>query len=413
MAAIPNLEIYQGTGPNVVWNTAGNWSSGYVPGAATTALFTHSAVLTGPIEVGTLMLIGSETMSINGAIKTDSPNICESFMVCQDSNVTFNAGSSLNDAGGFEVGVRGVGSVTVAAASGGLAAPTLQVGGVKIGQFGAGVGTLTLAGGSVNSVGPVLLGIDGNGTLNMSGTSTLTTIGFGVGTDSTGVGELSMSGNASLTSSGWMFIGTAVQGGIGGTAAVTLAGNSSLACKGSVSVGEGSSVTLAGGTLSAGVAGNGLTIMQGATISGNGTIVSASHGVTDNGVLESSGGTLVVTGNLTGLGAVEIGTGSTLDLVASKIWAPTLSFMGSTGTLELAPEISGTFHIAGFQAGDQLLVSGIDHASWNSSLDILSLSEHGQVLDKLNMTGIAAGSTFSVTPGIGGSVIALVPSTHH
>ena len=127
MAAIPNFEIYQGTSPNVVWNTASNWSAGVVPGAAQTALFTHSAVLTGPVEVGTLMLIGSETVSINGAIKTDSTNTCESFMVCQDSNVTFNAGSSLSDAGGFEVGVHGVGSVTVASASGSLAAASLHM----------------------------------------------------------------------------------------------------------------------------------------------------------------------------------------------------------------------------------------------------------------------------------------------
>ena len=30
--AVPNLEIYQGTGPNAVWNTASNWSGGVVPG---------------------------------------------------------------------------------------------------------------------------------------------------------------------------------------------------------------------------------------------------------------------------------------------------------------------------------------------------------------------------------------------
>ncbi len=412
MAAIPNLEIYQGTGANAVWNTASNWSGGYVPGAADTALFTHSAVLTGPIAVGTLMLIGSETMSINGAIQTESTNTCESFMVCQDSNVTFNAGSSLSDAGGFEVGVHGVGSVTVAAASGSTAAANLHMQDIKIGQFESGVGTLTLAGGTVGVVAPCLVGLDGQGTLNMSGTSTLTALGLGLGTDVTGAGQLNMSGNASLTASSWMQIGTAVQGGVGGTGTVTLAGNSTLTAKSMVSIGAGSSVTMAGGTFNIGVGGAGLVIDQGGTVSGNGTVASASHGVMDNGALESAGGTLVVTGNLVGMGSVQIGAGSTLDLVSSKISVPTLSFMGSTGTLELAPEVGGTFHIAGFQAGDQLLVAGIDHASWNGSTDVLSLSENGQVLDKLTLTGVAAGSSFSVTPGIGGSVIALVPAHH-
>ncbi len=412
MAAIPNLEIYQGAGPNVVWNTASNWSGGVVPGAANTALFTSSAVLTGPVEVGTLMLIGSETVAINGAIKTDSTNTCEGFMVCQDSNVTFNAGSSLTDAGGFEVGVHGVGSVTVAAASGSLAAASLHVQDLKIGQFSGGVGTLTLAGGSVAVVAPCTIGLAGQGTMNMSGTAALTANGLGLGSQATGSGHLNMSGHASIAAASWMNIGTAVQGTAGGTGAVTLSGNASLFCKGTVSVGAGSSVTLAGGTLGAGVLGSGLVINQGATVSGNGTISSASQGVTVNGKLESAGGTLMVTGNLAGTGAVEIGAGSTLDLVSSRISAPTLSFMGATGTLELAPGVSGAFSIAGFQAGDQLLVSGIDHASWNSTTDVLSLSAHGQVMDNLTLSGVAANAAFSVTPGIGGSVIALAPSHH-
>ncbi len=412
MAAIPNLEIYQGTGPNVVWNTPGNWSGGVVPGASATALFTSSAVLAAPVEVGTLMLIGSETVSINSAIKTDSTNTCESFMVCQDSNVTFDAGSSLADAGGFEVGVHGVGSVTVDAASGSLAAPTLNMQDVKIGQFSGGVGTLTLAGGSVNVVAPCLVGLEGQGTLNMSGTAALNANGLGLGTEATGSGHVNMSGHASAIVASWMDVGTAAAGSAGGTGAVTLSGNASLFCKGTVSVGAGSSVALAGGTLGLGVLGTGLVIGQGGTVSGNGAIASASKGVTVNGTLESAGGTLVVTGSLAGTGAVEIGAGSTLDLAASRISAPVLSFMGATGTLELSPQVSGAFDIAGFQAGDQLLVSGIDHASWNGTTDVLSLSEHGHVMANLTLTGVAANAAFSVTPGIGGSVIALVPSHH-
>ena len=412
MAAIPKLDIYQGTGPNVVWNTATNWSGGVVPGASATALFTSSAMFSAPVEVGTLMLIGRETVSINSAVKTDSTNTCESFMVCQDSNVTFDAGSSLTDAGGFEVGVHGVGSVTVDAASGSLAAPTLNMQDVKVGQFNGGVGTFTLAGGSVGVVAPCLVGLEGQGTLNMSGTAALNTNGLGLGTEATGSGHLNMSGHASAMVASWMDVGTAIAGSPGGVGAVTLSGSASLLCKGTVSVGAGSSVSLAGGTLGLGVLGTGLIVNQGGSVSGNGTISSASHGVTVNGTLDSSGGTLMLAGNLAGTGAVEIGAGSTLDLVSSKISAPTLSFMGATGTLELSPQVSGAFDIAGFLAGDQLLVSGIDHTSWNGTTDVLSLSEHGHIMDNLTLTGVAANAAFSVTPGIGGSVIALVPSHH-
>ena len=412
MAATSNLEIYQGTSPNVVWNTASNWSGGVVPGAANTALFTQSAVLAGPVEVGTLMLIGSETVSINGALKTDSTNTCESFMVCQDSNVTFNAGSSLADAGGFEVGVHGVGSVTLNGATATQAAANLHVQDLKVGQFSGGVGTLAMAGGSISVVAPCSIGLAGQGTLDMGGTAALTANGFGLGTQATGSGHLAMSGHASVTAAGWMNIGTAVAGSAGGTGTVTLSGNASLFCKGTVSLGAASSVALAGGTLGSGTLGTGVMLGQGATASGNGTIASLSQGVTVNGLLESSGGTLVVNGMLAGTGAVEIGAGSTLDLTASRISAPTLSFLGATGTLELAANVSGAFSIAGFQAGDRLLVSGIDTASWNGTTDMLSLSGHGHVMDTLHLTGVAANAAFSVTPGIGGSVIALVPSHH-
>ena len=412
MASLPNLQVYKGTGPVADWHTASNWSAGYVPGAADTALFLHSAVLNGPIEVGTLMLIGSETMSISGAIKTDSTNQCESFMVCQDSNVTFNAGSSLSDAGGMEVGVHGVGTVTIDGASGSAAAASLSMVDLKIGQFAAAVGTVNIASGNVNVQFPTFVGQMGQGTLNITGTGTETTGGLGLGADQGGSGTLNMSGNAVLTATSWMQIGDAVVGGVGGTGVVNLSGNSDLISKGTASIGAGSTVNVAGGTFTIGGAGMGLIINQAGQLSGNGTVTSAYHGVTDNGLLASSGGTLVVTGNLSGMGAVQVGTGSTLDLVASHISVPSIAFMGSTGTLELAPEVSGNFSIANFEAGDQLLVSGIDSAAWNGSTDMLTLSEHGQALDHLTLTGVAANASFSVTPGIGGSVIALVP-THH
>ncbi len=412
MATLPKLEVYTGTATNVTWGTGSNWSAGYVPGAANTALFLHSANLSGPVEVGTLMLIGAETVSINGAIKTDSTNTCESFMICQDAAVTFNAGSSLTDAGGMEVGVHGVGSVTVAAGTSTAAAANLNMEDLKVGQFTGAVGTLTLAGGNLTAVGPTLIGVLGQGTMNVGGSATESSNQLALGVNAGGSGTLNMSGNASVTAKMLLSVGSAVQGGVGGTGDVTLGGHATLNAGAFASVGAGSAIAMAGGTLNIGSRGTGLTINQGGTVSGYGAVNSSVQSVVVNGTLGSAGGTLVVTGNVSGMGTLSIGTGSTLDLVASRVSTPNISFLGSTGTLELATEVHGVTTIGGFQGGDQLLMAGIDHASWNGSTDVLTLSEHGQMMDQFTLTGVAAGASFSVTPGIGGSVIALTPAHH-
>ncbi len=330
-------------------------------------------------------------------------------MVCQQANLTFNAGASLKDAGGFEVGVHGVGSVTVAAASGGHAAATLSMVDIKVGQFAGGVGTLNLAGGAVAVAEPTIIGDSGQGTLNMSGSASLVTKGFVTGNANGGTGQVNLTGNASVVATSWMAIGDALPGGIGGTGEVTLGSGTSMSCHGVASIGTGSSVTLAGGNFGAGGI---MQINQGATLSGSGARFQRYPqrcGQRHAGIGRRHAGS---DRQPVGMGAVQVGANSTLDLVANKINVPNIAFMGSGGTLELATGVAGSFSISGFAAGDHLVMSGIDHADWNATTNVLSLSEHGQVLDALTLTGVAAGSSFSVTPGIGGSVIALVPSHH-
>ncbi len=411
MAAITNIKTFTGNGQAGVWNDPLNWTNGVVPGAEDTALFTKSATLNGPVEVGTLMLIGAETMTINGAIKTDSTNTCESFMVCQQSAVTFNAGSTLADAGGFEVGVHAVGSVTVNGASATQAAASLNMVNLKVGQFAAAVGTLNVAG-IVNVAGSEVIGVAGQGTMNVTGNGSETLRALQLGQVAGANGQVNLTGNAHVQVGSWIEIGTQVQGAPGGTGAVSLGAGTSLDCVSNITVGAGSSVSLSGGTLASTGGGEGIHLSQGSTVSGFGTIATPVHGLMDNGLLASAGGTLVVSGNLYGMGAVQIGAGSTLDLVSSRISVPSIAFMGAGGTLDLTTGVSGAFSIAGFAAGDTLVLNGIDHASWNPTLDTLNLSEHGQVLDRLTLSGVAANASFTVTPSIGGSIIALAPAHH-
>jgi hypothetical protein len=55
-------------------------------------------------------------------------------------------------------------------------------------------------------------------------------------------------------------------------------------------------------------------------------------------------------------------------------------------------------------------MKGIDQASWSGTSDVLSLSEHGQVMDRLTLVGVSANAVFHVTPGANGSDIAMMPA---
>jgi hypothetical protein len=408
VAALHNVRTYLGNGQSGVWSDPLNWTNGLVPGAADTALITRSAVLNGPIEVGTLMLLGTETITIDGAVKTDSTNTCESFMVCDQATANFQPGSSLIDAGGFEVGVDAVGTASIAGAAGTAAAANVNVAVMKIGQFAPGVGTLNVAGGMTDA-GGAYVGLYGHGTLNVTGTGQAHFLsGLVVGAHSGAVGVLNLSGSA-VVDANLVAIGTSVAGAPGGTGTANIAGQATLSCGEGVVVCDGSAVVLNGGNLVAGSQGNGVQIATGASVSGVGAVTSAAHGVRVDGVLAVAGGTLVVTGNLSGMGAVQIGAGATLDLVASRINLPGIAFLGSSGTLELTAGVAGAFAIDGFGSGDRIVMAGIDQANWNSANHVLSLSEHGQVMDKLTLPGVAADAVFQVTPGNSGSVIALLP----
>ena len=412
MASLHNAKLYTGHGQSGVWGDPANWTNGVVPGAADLALIQTSAVLNGSIEVGTLMLLGTETVTIDGQVKTDSTNTCESFMVCDQAVANFAAGSSMLDAGGFETGVEGVGLASIAGAGGGKAAAVVNSVVMKIGQFAAGVGTLSVAG-VLNNAGGAYVGLYGQGTLDVTGSGQCNfASGLALGDHSGATGVLNVSGNAVVDAS-MIAIGMDKAGAPGGTAAATIADHAVLSAATALVVGNASVVTLTGGTLLTGSVGNGVVINPGGTVSGYGTIASAVHGVTDNGVLASAGGTLLVTGNVSGMGVAQIGGGSTLDLVASRITLPSINFLGSAGTLDLTAGVSGNFAVGGFGVGDQIVMAGIDGASWNGVTDVLSLSEHGQVIDKLTLSGVAASAAFHVNPGGIVSMLPVMVGTHH
>ena len=398
---------YSGNGQSGNMNDHKNWAGGIAPGPTSTAVVMQSAVLNGSFEVGQVMFLGAETITINGALKSDNTNTCQGVMVCDGAVATFTAGSTLSDAGGFITGQDTVGTTYVNGASGGLAAATLNTTVLKVGQVQGSHGTLNVAG-IINNSGGSYVGFGGNGTMNVTANGQVNlSNGLIVGEFATSTGTVNLSGNGTINAHD-VQIGTSLAGAPGGVGTVTIGGAAHLNTLSTIAVNYGSSLVMAGGSATA-LNINGMQIAAGASVSGYGHISTANGAVQDNGALASSGGTLLLTGNLTGMGSVHIGAGSTLDIVGSKIGVPSINFMGANATLQLTTGVSGAFNIAGFGAGDQVVMNSIDALSWNSATSVLTLSEHGQTMDKLTFAGVPTNETFHLNLAPSGSVITLIP----
>jgi T5SS/PEP-CTERM-associated repeat protein len=409
---------YAGHGHAGNWSDPLNWAGGVVPGAANTAVFNTSATLNGLIEVNNLMLLGTETITVNGQVKTDNTNVCQSFMACEGAAITFTPGSSLLDAGGFITGIDAGANVTVDGAAGTSAAATITCTNLKLGQADDGSGTLTVAG-VVNNSGATYVGLEGQGVLNISGNGQCNLTGLTLGYEAGANGQLNLTGNAEVDVSGWAVIGTSVANAPGGNGTVTLGTGTSFFADHGFYVSDNSAVHLQGGTLLAGPDSVGLQVRAGGTVSGNGTITATAKSVMDNGTITATGGTLSITGNVNGIGVLQIGASSTLDITASRITLPAIAFVGADATLQLTTGITGTFAIAGFAAGDSLVMANISSLNWNGTADVLTLYENKHAVDRFTMTGVPANATFALSASTGGSVITMTAptpgfiATHH
>jgi hypothetical protein len=406
---VSQFKLYTGNGQSGVWNDPNNWTNGLVPGPADTALITKSAVLNGSIEVDQVMFLGTETITINAALKTDDTNTCKGVMVCDHAVATFEPGSTLSDAGGFITGNDSVGTTYVDGAANGKAAAVLNTTVLKVGQTSEGTGVLNVAG-IINNSGGSYVGFGGNGTMNVTGNGQVNLAkGLVVGNFATSVGTVNLSGNGEVTAAN-VQIGNSTSGAPGGVGTVTVGVGAHLNSASTIAVNYGSALVMAGGTASV-VNINGVQINAGGSVSGYGHISAGNGAVVDNGALASSGGTLLLSGNVNGMGSVHIGAGSTLDISANKINVPHITFMGSNATLELTTGVNGSFSLDGFAATDQILMAGIDAVSWNGSTDMLSLSEQGHVMDTLHFDSVPTGMAFHLTQeNSAPSIITLIPS---
>ncbi len=422
-STLPNGSImFSGHGQAGNWSDPANWTGNVLPNTtSSTALFNANETLNSSFSVFNMMVLGNETLTINGTLTTTSTNLCRSFMVCDNATTNFTSTSVLNDAGGLIVGVEATG--TFSAIGNGAAHPVLNSRDGKIGQHQNSNGTMTLNDAVWNVSDRMFVGLSGIGNLTESaGTHVSVAACFGIGANLGGTGHVTLSGGSTLSVGTFAIIGgngidtdTPPPPGTGtGTGTLTVGAGSTFSAAMSLQVSAGSTVTLAGGTVSVGNAYPGL--MLSGALSGYGTVSVGpagqnSAGITDNGVVTASGGTLVLNSSIAGTGALQIASGSTLAINGHSIGVPSIAFTGSNGTLDLAHGIADHATITGFAAGDSILMAGVDAMSFNASTDVLSLSSGGHVVDQLQLTGTYASTAFSLTETSAGAVIGFA-STH-
>lgn len=414
---------YNGHGQADNWSDAANWAGGVAPsGVSSIALMPVNATLNGTFTVGSLMVLGQETVTVNGTLNTLSPGFCSSFMVCNGALVNFASSSALNTAGGFIVGINEAGAVVAHGA--GSAHAMLNTLNGKMGENPGSLGSITIDDAIWHDRGQMFVGVAGHGSLTVTNGGQISTgDAFIIGDDSTGVGVVSLSGGSNVTVGAFAAVGGSGEGQNpklppgGGSGTLSVASGSVFSAAYRIDVHAGSTITLAGGTVAVTDAYPGLQISAGGTLSGNGTVtiggVSPSQfGVTDNGMIQASGGVLQINGALLGTGQVQIGASSTLSINGPSIGVGTIAFTGSNGTLALSKGIADHAVLTGFAVGDTIFMAGVDNLSFNASTDVLTLSAGTHVVDNLQLAGSYASNAFTLTHSGIGATIGLLPGAH-
>ena len=397
--------FYDGLGQTGVWADPANWWAGVPGGPNSTVLIPVNATLNGNVAVRQMMMLGSESVTVSGALTTNSIGPCNSFMVCDDAVVNFAAGSALDDMGGLIVGNEDVGTLNATGAS-------LNTVATKIGRFADGTGSVSLNGGHWTNSASFFVGMSGIGTLSMSANAQLSVgTSFVVGRYAGAQGHVSLAGGAALSVGGDAKIGGGDPGinGGSGTGTLSVGIGSSFTIAGLLGVFAQSTLSMAGGTVVLADARDGLNIHSGGTLSGFGTVTAG--GIIDNGTISAVGGTLALNGTLSGGGALQIGATSTLKLSSSMLGKNLgLAFIGEGGMLGLAHGVVDAATISGFGVGDSILMSGVDHLAFNTTNDKLTLSDGGHVVDTLKFTGAFTGDTFTLAQSGGSAMIGLASS---
>jgi T5SS/PEP-CTERM-associated repeat protein len=392
------------------WADPMNWSGDVAATFRDIVLIPMSATLNGSFVARQLMMLGQESVTINGALTTRGIGLCSSFMVCDGAIATFTPTSSLTDNGGLVVGADAAG--TLIAEANAKAHSTLTTVATKIGQDDDANGTVIIKGAHWQNAQNFYVGLAGAGTLHITqGGSISVGTSFVLGDYAGASGTVSLAFGSRLTVGSYAKIGGGDPGTLGGTGAMSVSSGSVFDVAGPLKITSTGSLSLAGGVVSVADPTLGLQVWGGATVSGFGRISSVAGGINDAGVIQATGGTLILNGVVSGRGELQIAADSTLKLTAATIGDVSIGFAGSNAALDLAHGVADQAAILGFSAGDSILMAGrVDQLAWNGSTGVLTLNEGGAVLDTIQFAGSFAGDPFVLTHTGAGSLITLAPA---
>ena len=272
-----------------------------------------------------------------------------------------------------------------------------------------------------------------NGTINMAGGTLTDSSGLTIGTSATltGFGTVAANiatGTGTITASGGTLnlTGTVASGNTftiaTGSASTLEFSNTATAASaiaisnanqtlqvgsgGSLTIGAAESITngtikMTGGTLTDS---SGLTIGTSANLTGSGLVTAAVNGA---GTITASGGTLEVSGavDATTASTINIAAGATLKFdstVGTGTVTPVVTFQSSTGVLDLTSTTLANFkaHVAGFQPGDDIKVTGAASASLNGTANTLTVyNSSGTSIGIITLNGTYTGDSFTASGG--------------
>jgi len=403
---------YDGQGQAGSWTDPQNWWAGAAPSAGSFVLVPISTTLNGAFTAKTVMLLGTETVAINGELTTTNTNFCESFMVCDGAVANFADTSVLNDAGALIVGNEDAGVLTAVGTPSQYS--TLTTLDARIGRLVGGIGTVTIDGAQWSNSLNLYVGLQGNGTLNVLDDGQVKeAASMFVGQYGGAVGVVNLSSGATLSIADSLNLGEQTNSVLGSGSATLTVGSGALLSVGKVvSVFANETLYMAGGTLALGSQPVCVRVMQGSDVAGYGLVNAGNSHITDDGTITAAGGTLVLqSASLPGLGALQIEAGATLGIMSPHLGGESIAFLGADATLNLADNGAFNMIVTGFAAGDRIVLPAADHIIWNASLGVLYVIDENKMVDTLHFTGMTGSNPFTLSQA-GGEALIAVSSGH-
>jgi hypothetical protein len=355
------------------WNTPGNWSPPGPPIGAVARVDNGGTanVTTDALYPVTNLRVGYATGGTSG---------------------TLNIGANLTATAASEIGRSGTGSLNITNGLLSFSGPTTTT--FRFGVLAAGVGTVTQSGGTVASAGTVFVGVQGNGSYNLTGGSLLASNNLTVGSSAGGVGTINQGGGSiivgsSVAASGQAFVG---QSGTGtfNLSAGTLAATAFSIGQNSGAIGvvnqSGGTIDLLNGpagpgSMSIGVVGTGTySISNGTLLAQNLTVMVSSNGV--------SAGTLNLAGNagVNCTGALFLGLNGIINFAFRPDGVAQMNFAGAEASVA--------------DVGSQIFVDGSAYTGGAGSFTLINAASFvGEPTITLNNFALGATSVWDTNNG--------------